>query len=82
MSTNPASQHVQDNPDAITEARASETVGTTKDKAAIFLESVEEDRSFDYEEEKAVLRRIDFRVLPLLLGAYVSIHKPVVLRGD
>jgi hypothetical protein len=70
MSANNA-QDAQANPDAITEVRAAEPA-PTKDKAALFLESVEEDRSFDYEEEKAVLRRIDFRVLPILLWAYVS----------
>lgn len=40
-----------------------------REKAAEFLAS-HEDTSFTYEEEKAVLRRIDSRVLPLLLGAY------------
>ena len=42
-----------------------------RDKATDFLESHGTDNnSFTYEEEKAVLRRIDFRILPLLLGAY------------
>ncbi|GFF83921.1 uncharacterized transporter C757.13 [Aspergillus lentulus] len=41
-----------------------------KEKAAQFLATVNEDRTFTVEEEKAVLRRIDRRVLPLLLGAY------------
>jgi MFS family permease len=41
------------------------------DAAAKFLESAEvEDVSFTYEEERAVLKRIDLRILPLLLGAY------------
>lgn len=40
-----------------------------REKAAEFLAS-HDDTSFTYEEEKAVLRRIDSRVLPLLLGAY------------
>ncbi|KAL4918726.1 major facilitator superfamily domain-containing protein [Aspergillus aurantiobrunneus] len=40
------------------------------EKAAQFLVSVSGDRTFTPEEEKKVLRRIDFRVLPLLLGAY------------
>ncbi|KAK3689246.1 major facilitator superfamily domain-containing protein [Podospora appendiculata] len=41
------------------------------DKATEFLASHGDvDTSFTYEEEMAVLRRIDFRVLPLLLGAY------------
>jgi hypothetical protein len=74
MSAN-SPQDAQANPDAITEVRASEPA-PAKDKAALFLESVEEDRSFDYEEEKAVLRRIDFRVLPILLWAYVSAELP------
>jgi hypothetical protein len=41
-----------------------------KEKAAQFLATVNEDRTFTAEEEKAVLRRIDRRILPLLLGAY------------
>ncbi|KAF3761646.1 allantoate permease [Cryphonectria parasitica EP155] len=40
-----------------------------REKAAEFLAS-HEDTSFTYEEEKAVLRRVDMRLLPLLLGAY------------
>ncbi|KAL4997569.1 major facilitator superfamily domain-containing protein [Aspergillus recurvatus] len=42
----------------------------TAEKAAQFLANTTVDRSFTPEEEKAVLRRIDLRVLPLLLGAY------------
>ncbi|KAF7591561.1 hypothetical protein BBP40_001441 [Aspergillus hancockii] len=42
-----------------------------KEKAALFLATVDEgERSFTPEEEKAVLKRIDRRLLPLLLGAY------------
>ncbi|GAB1318253.1 Allantoate permease [Madurella fahalii] len=42
-----------------------------RDKATEFLEAhAGGDSSFTYEEEKSVLRRIDFRLLPLLLGAY------------
>lgn len=40
-----------------------------REKAAEFLAS-HEDTSFTYDEEKAVLKRIDYRILPLLLGAY------------
>jgi hypothetical protein len=41
------------------------------DAAAKFLANAHvEDAAFTYEEERSVLRRIDFRVLPLLLGAY------------
>ena len=42
-------------------------------KVAKFLASVEngdDNRSFTTEEEERVLRRIDLRILPLLLGAY------------
>lgn len=42
----------------------------TQEKAAQFLATSSESSSFTYEEEKAVLRRIDTRVLPLILGAY------------
>ncbi|KAK4120686.1 MFS general substrate transporter [Parathielavia appendiculata] len=42
-----------------------------RDKATEFLETHGAgDNSFTYEDERAVLRRIDFRLLPLLLGAY------------
>lgn len=42
-----------------------------RDKAAGFLATVSEDvTSFTYEEEKSVLRKIDRRVLPILLLAY------------
>lgn len=41
------------------------------DTAAKWLaDACVEDAAFTYEEERAVLRRIDLRVLPLLLGAY------------
>ncbi|CAI7619537.1 hypothetical protein N7533_004460 [Penicillium manginii] len=42
-------------------------------QVAHFLDSVnngDDNRNFTFEEEKQVLRRIDMRVLPLLLGAY------------
>ncbi|PGH27216.1 hypothetical protein AJ80_01173 [Polytolypa hystricis UAMH7299] len=41
-----------------------------RDQAADFLAAAGEDVTFTAEEEKAVLRRIDSRVLVLLLGAY------------
>ena len=42
-----------------------------KEKAARFLAEVDEgERTFTPEEEKGVLKRIDRRLLPLLLGAY------------
>lgn len=40
-----------------------------REKAAEFLAS-HGDTSFTAEEERAVLRRVDLRILPLLLGAY------------
>jgi hypothetical protein len=46
-------------------------VNTTRDRATDFLASHNaENVSFTYEEERAVVRRIDLRVLVLLLGAY------------
>lgn len=45
------------------------TPNPAREKAAEFL-ATHGETSFTYEEEKRVLRRIDFRVLPLLLGAY------------
>lgn len=62
-------------PDAIVPATAVEytpsVVPRKRDKAAGFLATVSEDvTSFSYEEEKSVLRKIDRRVLPIILLAY------------
>lgn len=45
------------------------TVSGNADKAALFI-SQHGHVSFDYAEERRVLRRIDARILPLILGAY------------
>ncbi|KAI9929356.1 hypothetical protein AWENTII_009074 [Aspergillus wentii] len=45
------------------------TNNAPKEKAAQFLATVE-NQTFTLEEEKAVLKRIDRRILPLILGAY------------
>lgn len=45
------------------------TINVPKEKAAQFLATVE-NQTFTLEEEKAVLKRIDRRILPLILGAY------------
>lgn len=72
ISTAPSVPETEDSKDAITHAET--TVHTDaveqKDKAAAFLSTVDEDASFTYEEEKAVLKRIDYRILPLILWAY------------
>ena len=67
-----SSPAVEDSKDAITHAETMilQAPVEQKDKAAAFLNTVDEDASFTYEEEKAVLRRIDYRVLPLILWAY------------
>ncbi|KAH7344269.1 major facilitator superfamily domain-containing protein [Pyrenochaeta sp. MPI-SDFR-AT-0127] len=53
------------------EQPASTSASRNIDTAAKFLADAHvEDASFTYEEERAVLKRIDYRVLPLLLGAY------------
>lgn len=44
-------------------------IGKGGDKANVFLAEHGE-VAFDYEEERQVLRRIDRRILPLILGAY------------
>ena len=59
--------------DAITHVEHSTPTHNTEkaDAAAKFLANAHvDDAAFTYEEERSVLRRIDFRVLPLLLGAY------------
>lgn len=60
-----------DNPNHNPNSRAKDANQIIKEKAAQFLaNTTDQDRSFTLEEEKAVLRRIDRRILPLLLGAY------------
>ncbi|KAG2412225.1 hypothetical protein HFD88_009782 [Aspergillus terreus] len=59
--------------DNTTDGNATRTKGANeiiREKAAQFLANTDQDRSFTLEEEKAVLRQIDRRLLPLLLGAY------------
>ncbi|KAK7742422.1 hypothetical protein SLS62_010730 [Diatrype stigma] len=53
----------------VKEALNKATVSSNADKAALFIAQHGE-VSFDYAEERQVLRRIDTRILPLLLGAY------------
>lgn len=62
-------------PDAITSAPPPTYGDTThelhgKEKAAEFLANAGPDTSFTYEEEKRVVRRVDLRVLSILLIAY------------
>lgn len=61
-------------PDAITNAPTAEAAAHAEfrggEKAAEFLATVGEDTSFTYEEEKSVLRRVDLRILPIILLAY------------
>ncbi|KAF9891125.1 hypothetical protein FE257_005061 [Aspergillus nanangensis] len=59
-----------DNPNPTATKYSKDANEILKEKAAQFLANTDEDLSFTLEEEKAVLRRIDRRVLPLLLGAY------------
>lgn len=68
-----AEMKTHDAKDAITHVERTTTTKPNKDvdTAARWLADAHiEDAAFTYEEEHAVLRRIDFRVLPLLLGAY------------
>lgn len=44
-------------------------LGVKADKAADFI-ATHGITTFDYEEERRVLRQIDMRILPLILGAY------------
>ncbi|EQB44666.1 major facilitator superfamily transporter [Colletotrichum gloeosporioides Cg-14] len=74
MATNPpATNQTGGNAvDAIEPVRHEPVQGDSlQEKAAQFLaEHGGGDTAFTYEEEKAVLKRINFRILPLLLGAY------------
>jgi hypothetical protein len=78
MATDKSTPAVQQDADAImlapevgaTDAHA-QAGPRKREKAAEFLATVNEDvSSFSYEEEKGVLRRIDRRVLPIILVAY------------
>ena len=51
------------------EAPNKAALSNNADKAALFIAEHGE-VSFDYEEERRVLKRIDYRILPLILGAY------------
>lgn len=71
----PAAGTSGNDPDAITAAPPAYGDTTApefhgNEKAAQFLASVGEDTTFTYEEEKRVVRRVDFRVLTILLLAY------------
>ena len=60
------------NEDAITSVKETShkaALSNSADKAALFIAEHGE-VSFDYEEERRVLKRIDYRILPLILGAY------------
>ncbi|KAJ6007847.1 allantoate permease [Penicillium herquei] len=68
----PATRHEEDDPISPVH-NSGESSQTGGQQVARFLASVEngaDNRSFTVEEEERVLRRIDLRVLPLLLGAY------------
>ena len=62
---------VAENPkDESTPKPRASIVSIQGEKAAQFLANVQEDRTFTYLEEKDVVKKIDRRVLVLLLGAY------------
>ncbi|KAI3324719.1 MFS general substrate transporter [Xylariaceae sp. AK1471] len=68
-----ASPNEVEDVDAISPARATPTTAPPAailaDKAAKFIAEHGE-IAFDYEDERGVLKRVDRRILPLLLGAY------------
>ncbi len=72
-SLEPGSSSMQEAMDTISpESRTLHTALPEKileDKAAKFIAEHGE-IAFDYEDERAVLKRVDRRILPLLLGAY------------
>ncbi|KAL4874902.1 major facilitator superfamily domain-containing protein [Aspergillus karnatakaensis] len=69
-SKQPPSAEQIESADAITPVQPTPKTNARGEKAAQFLATVGGDHSFTPEEEKKVLRKIDLRVLPLLLGAY------------
>lgn len=64
-----------DTKDTTTYSKQTTTVSTknnnSADTAAKWLNTHAEDSAFTYEEERSVLKKIDLRVLPLLLFAYM-----------
>ncbi|KAI1174036.1 allantoate permease [Nemania sp. FL0916] len=70
---NSVSANTAENTDAITTAQRTPNLVPPEtalaDKAAKFL-SDHGEIAFSYEDERALLKRVDIRILPLLLGAY------------
>ncbi|KAI1145969.1 MFS general substrate transporter [Nemania diffusa] len=76
MSSGPSkapSPSMAEDVDAISSARVTPNIAMPEtalaDKAAKFI-SEHGEIAFNYEDERTVLRRVDIRILPLLLGAY------------
>ncbi|KAI0457424.1 allantoate permease [Xylaria acuta] len=69
----PASPGMAEHADIISPARVTSNAAPPEtvlaDKAAKFI-SEHGEVTFSYEDERAVLKRVDMRILPLLLGAY------------
>jgi hypothetical protein len=72
-SSKPPSPSMAEDVDAISVARATPNTAPPEtllaDKAAKFI-SEHGEIAFSYDDERAVLKRVDMRILPLLLGAY------------
>lgn len=72
-SSNSASPDMAEHVDTISPARATSNIAPPEtvlaDKAAKFI-SEHGEIAFSYEDERVVLKLVDMRVLPLLLGAY------------
>ncbi|KAI0096915.1 MFS general substrate transporter [Nemania sp. FL0031] len=72
-SSKPASPSMVEDADTISVARAAPNTAPPEavlaDKAAKFI-SEHGEIEFSYDDERAVLKRVDMRILPLLLGAY------------
>ncbi|KAL4867658.1 hypothetical protein BDV12DRAFT_209778 [Aspergillus spectabilis] len=66
----PSAEQIESADDITPETDPQPTTTPRGEKAAQFLAAVGGDHTFTPEEEKKVVRRIDLRVLPLLLGAY------------
>jgi hypothetical protein len=66
----PSAEQIESADDITPAAEAQPITNPRGEKAAQFLATAGGDHTFTPEEEKKVLRRIDLRVLPLLLGAY------------
>lgn len=71
LAREPSSDH------GIGEVKDLKTIDKNQDAALDFLRSTGDIRPMSAEDEKALLRKIDWRILPLMFGCYTLRTSPV-----